>query len=313
MPTTVRTAAASLRVLLAQAIDYAGLYPPASLDMRAGVANYERYLNHPQHWALGRFVLAASELPEFLKARQELREREGAAASESWGLSAILSANFSQELAQVAEFNRMAPGAVVDSVEVRVSTPEELELVRKHRPSDTALFFEIAPERTDELLPLISREGGHAKLRTGGVVPEAFPSIAMVAGFLARCAELGLPFKATAGLHHPLRCMAPLTYEEGSARHTMCGFLNLFTAAAIAWHAREAASPAPLAAIPACLSDPERAHWHFGEDGMTWSGDATQARFGLDALVEMRARFALSFGSCSFEEPIDELRGLALL
>ena len=313
MSTTVRTTAASLRALLAQAIDYAGLYPPASLDMRSSVANYERYLNHPQHWALGRFVLPATDLEEFVKARQELREREGAAASESWELSAILSANFSQELEQVADFNRMAPGAVVDSIEVRVSTPEELELVRKHQPPDTALFFEIAPERADELLPRISRDGGNAKLRTGGVTPEAFPSAATVAGFLARCAELGVPFKATAGLHHPLRCMAPLTYEEGSARHTMCGFLNLFTAAAIAWHARQAASPAPLTALPECLADPEGAHWHFGEVAMTWTGDTTQARFGLDALVELRARFALSFGSCSFEEPIDELRGLALL
>ena len=97
-------------------IDYAGLFAPASLDMAASVNNYARYLNHPQRWALGRFVLPVARLDEFMNAREN-------AAPEPWHLSGIISANIVADLAVVDEFNRKAPGAVIDSVEVRVCEP----------------------------------------------------------------------------------------------------------------------------------------------------------------------------------------------
>jgi hypothetical protein len=317
MSTTVRSTAASLRVLLARSVDYAGLFAPASLDMSAAVGDYASYLHHPQRWALGRFVLPVSRLDEFLSARAGLRTasqadaREGG-VSEPWQLSAILSANFASDLAQVKDFNRKASGAAIDSIEARISKTEQMELIREHRPAGTTAFFEIAPERADELLPWIGRNGGCAKLRTGGVEAGAFPAMKTIAGFLARCAELGVPFKATAGLHHALRCLAPLTYEANSARTMMCGFLNLFTAAAIAWSARQSGSPVLRAALAACLADPERAHWHFADDALTWSGEPP-FRIERDTLGLARSNFALSFGSCSFQEPIDELHALELL
>ncbi len=111
-------------------------------------------------------------------------------------------------------------GAVIDSVEVRVRNLDEIDLVRKHLPPGTTVLFEISPEQADEFLPILRHIGGCAKLRTGGVVEEAFPAVEQIAGFIARCAELGVPFKATAGLHHPLRCIRPLTYEPNSPRGT---------------------------------------------------------------------------------------------
>src|SRR6266496_109955 len=72
MSTAVRSIAASLRTLLAGALDYAGLYPPASLTMVQSVANYAHYLHHPHSWLLGRFVLPASRLDEFLAARERV-------------------------------------------------------------------------------------------------------------------------------------------------------------------------------------------------------------------------------------------------
>jgi len=323
MSTSVRSTAASLRVFLERIVDYAGLFPPASLDMRSSVDNYARYLRHPQGWALGRFVLPVSRLEEFRSARES-------AAAGPWRLSGIVSASMVSDLAAADAFNRKACGAVIDSVEVRVSKPEEIELVRKHQPAGTTVFFEIAPESADErfpddLLSTLSRVGGCAKLRTGGVVAEAFPAVETIALFLARCAELGVPFKATAGLHHPLRCTRPLTYAADSPRGAMYGFLNLFTAAAIAWSARRSGGgavgrsavrrhlPAGRAMLATCLADPERANWHFGEDALTWSGDQPPVRIQLDALGAVRSNFALSFGSCSFEEPIQEMRELDLL
>ena len=330
MSTAVRSTPAALRVFLERSIDYAGLFAPASLDMRSSVHNYSRYLLHPQGWALGRFVLPLARLDEFLSARQ-------GADSGPWHLSAIVpsgvASDLVSDLAAVDAFNRLSCGAGIDSVELRVSTPEEIELVRKHRPPDTTVFFELAPESADDLLPddlllTLGRVGGCAKLRTGGVTAEAFPSVETIAGFLARCSELGLPFKATAGLHHPLRCTRPFTYAADSPRGTMHGFLNLFTAAAIAWEARRQRPerhrlprtrrqavgwPPPRAMLATCLADPERANWHFGDDALTWSGDRQPVRIELDTLREVRSNFALSFGSCSFEEPIQEMRELDLL
>jgi hypothetical protein len=306
MTTPIRTAAASLQVFLKGIIDYAGLFAPASLDMMTSVNNYSRYLIDPQRWALGRFVLPVSRLDEFLNAQENV-------AADPWQLSGIISANIEADLAVVDEFNRKAPGAVIDSVEVRVCTQAEIELVRKYQPSGTTALYEITPEQAGEFLPILLHVGGYAKLRTGGVVKEAFPAVEQIAGFVAQCAELGVPFKATAGLHHPMRCVRPLTYEPNSREGMMHGFLNLFTAAAIAWSAVRAGGVVPRAAVAACLADEERANWHFGEDALTWSGGDEPLRVDLEGLRLMRSKLALSFGSCSFEEPLQDLRVLDIL
>lgn len=306
MPTSVRNPAAPLRVFLERSIDYAGLFPPASLDMTAAVGNYARYRDAPERWALGRFVLPAARLDEFLNAQRNI-------AASPWQLSAIISANIDAELASVAEFNRKAPGAVIDTVEVKIRGSREIDLVRKHQPPRTTVFFEFAPEQAAELLPILKGVGACAKLRTGGVAAEAFPTLDQVAAFIASCAESRVPFKATAGLHHPLRSFRPLGYEPDSPQAMMHGFLNLFTAAAIAWTTVRSGKPAPRAALAACLADRERANWHFGEDAMTWSGEPEPVRIDVRTLRSMRAEFALSFGSCSFEEPLQELREFELL
>jgi hypothetical protein len=306
MPAPVRTAAASLRVLLDGMIDYAGLFPPASLDMKTCVQNCRRYRNTPEQWALGRFVLPVGRLDEFLIARRD-------APLDRWRLSGIVSTDIATDLSAVEEFNRKASNAVMDSLEVRVRCKEDILLAAQHLPPGAMAFFEIAPERAAELLPVVREVGGSAKLRTGGVVAEAFPTVEQIAGFIAVCAELGVPFKATAGLHHPMRSVRPLTYEPDSRAERMHGFLNLFTSAAIAWSAARAGRDAGRTTLATCLADEERANWHFDEDALTWSGENEPRRMDLKALRATRTEFALSFGSCSFEEPLADLHELDLL
>ncbi len=202
---------------------------------------------------------------------------------------------------------------MIDSVEVRVRGLDEIDVVRNHRPRGVTAFYEISPQHADELLPILRHIGGSAKLRTGGVVEDAFPAVEQIAGFIARCAELGVPFKATAGLHHPLRCIRPLTYAPDSREATMHGFLNLFTAAAVAWSAVCSGEAVSRALLATCLGDGDRADWHFDEDGVTWSGGEEPIRIGVETLRSMRSRLALSFGSCSFEEPLCEMREIDLL
>lgn len=306
MSTPVRSTAASLRVFLERIIDYAGLFPPASLDMMTSMHNYARYLNDSQRWALGRFVLPVARLDEFATERQNIH-------SDAWQLSAIVSAKIEEDLTAVAEFNRKNCGGVIDSVEVRVRDLDEVDLVRSSLASGIAALYEVSPEQAEELLPILRHIGGYAKLRTGGVVEEAFPAVEKIAGFIARCAELGVPFKTTAGLHHPLRCVRSLTYEPDSNEAPMHGFINLFTAAAIAWSAVRSGGPVSCETLATCLADTERADWHFGEEALTWSGGGEPIRIGLEALRSMRSEFALSFGSCSFEEPLSEMREIGLL
>ncbi len=147
------------------------------------------------------------------------------------------------------------------------------------------------------LLPELKRRGLRAKIRTGGLTADAFPSTETVAAFIRACKAEGVPFKATAGLHHPLRCVRPLTYEPNAPTGPMHGFINVFLAAALPDLAEE------------ILRETDARSFFFGDDGASWRG----YHVDVDALVTMRRTFALSFGSCSFEEPIDDLKELEWL
>ncbi len=142
-----------------------------------------------------------------------------------------------------------------------------------------------------------------AKVRTGGVVPEAIPDPADLARFIAACATAGVPWKATAGLHHPVRGERALTYEPGGPRAVMHGFLNVFAAAAFA------RAGAALADLEAVLREEEASAFRLDEDGLAWR----HLRVSADDVLEARRDFATSFGSCSFAEPVADLRALGVL
>ncbi len=106
-----------------------------------------------------------------------------------------------------------------------------------------------------------------------------------------------VPFKVTAGLHHPLRCIRPLTYEPNAPAGTMNGFLNVFIAAAL-----------PQFAEKILVEENPRAFAF--DDGGAWWRDR---RITIDELTRMRKHVAISFGSCSFEEPLADLREIGWL
>ncbi|MEK6702612.1 MAG: hypothetical protein AABZ53_10130, partial [Planctomycetota bacterium] len=131
-----------------------------------------------------------------------------------------------------------------------------------------------------------------------------FPSTAEIAEFVNACRRAEVPFKATAGLHHPMRGAAPLTYEAGAATCVMHGFLNLFVASAFAFtHKLEPTM------IRACLEESDAAAFIFTDEGLSWKRhviDVTQ-------IARVREVFALSFGSCSFDDPVAELKKLGVM
>ena len=136
----------------------------------------------------------------------------------------------------MTSFNRSHAGrAVVDAVELKAGSAEDADAALEALPAGLAAFVEVPlGDELGAILAVLRRRGASAKARTGGVVPDAIPDPADVARFLAACASAGVPFKATAGLHHPVRAEQALTYEPGSPRATMHGFLNVFAAAAFA-------------------------------------------------------------------------------
>ena len=76
------------------------------------------------------------------------------------------------------------------------------------------------------------------KIRCGGAI---VPSVEHLAFFIARCRESRLAWKATAGLHHPLR------HRDPASQAMMHGFLNVFLAGVFAH--MQALDEAQLAAL----------------------------------------------------------------
>jgi hypothetical protein len=289
----------SIRLLLHNAIDYAGLFPPAALGMAEAVRNYASYRNDLNNWALGRFIVPVARLREF--------EEEALkwASDGFWKISVLGGPNMSLEQKIIAEFNAKHTGRfVIDTVEVKAATPDEIQVLISSVSPSLHLFVEIPI--ADDPTPLLATLQGtkfRAKVRTGGVTAEVFPRSDHLARFIWTCAQMRVAFKATAGLHHPLRAVYPLTYKPGSETGTMYGYLNVLLAAVCA---RQGMDQEELVRL---LEEESVDAFEFEDTGVSWRAH----HFTNDMLRETREHFFLSFGSCSFREPMDELTKLRLL
>jgi hypothetical protein len=174
--------------------------------------------------------------------------------------------------------------------------PAAVETLETKLPRRLSLptYCEAPPERI---------EGAFAKVRTGGLTPEAIPATGDLADFLLSAAARRLPFKASAGLHHPVRAEHPLTYAADAPHAVMHGFLNVFAAGAFAWHGME------RGALLEILEERDVRAFEFGRDELRFRGRGLP----VEQIRAARWDFAHSFGSCSFEEPVADLRRLGLL
>lgn len=298
---------ATIRALLRGAIDYAGLFPPAQLDMAGAVERFAEYRAGPDAWALGRFIVTSGRLDEFEGAAAALLPRE--LDAEPWPIAMLSGRDPAHDAELIFNFNerhaKSAPGrAVIDTLESRAGDLEELELRVRSAPAGVTVYVEL-PWDLDpaDSIAALSNLDARAKIRTGGTTADAFPPPAAVARFIRLCVDQAVPFKATAGLHHPLRAEHPLTYEADSAQGTMYGHLNVLIAAALADQGLS------LEELEAVLVERDVSTFTFDDEGVRWRN------FHADrATIErVRSRVAISFGSCSFTEPLEDLRALGLL
>ncbi|HEX8248116.1 MAG TPA: hypothetical protein VF599_08095 [Pyrinomonadaceae bacterium] len=295
----------SVRALLAGIVDYAGLFPPSALSMPEAVINYATYKNSNYSWMLGRFVVPVSRLGEFTESAKDFFTRGG--QQDAWKLSVLASEDIYETVRLVEDFNaEYAPYAECDALEIKADSASIIGEYAEAIPPQFTNYFEIPIVGKDfgEMVVALAMTKQRAKLRTGGTTPEAFPRPDEITRFIRTCSAANVPFKATAGLHHPVRCQKSLTYEKNAPVGMMYGFLNVFLAAAFA---RQGFKPSLLNEL---LEDEWAESFIFDSHGVWWR----QEHFLSTAYLKLlRERGAISFGSCSFEEPITDLQDLEIL
>ena len=296
----------SVAALLSNIVDYAGLFPPAKLDMETTVQNYARFLDGPHAWLLERLVVPAARLEEF--------EREAAALlptgddDEPWQLVGLTrpagDSELERDLEAIERFNathrdRAHGLALIDVIEMKAGSAGEIDRALDEVPDELFPFFEISVDIDPRgmIAALVGGDAG-AKIRMGGETPEMHPAPEHVARFLAGCAAADVPVKMTAGLHDPLRHHA----EAVGAKQY--GFLNVFIAAALAIN-----QEVPEDELMRVLTAETMDDFEFEHDALRIG----TRRLSADELDDARLAFSVSFGSCSFDEPIDGLKSLGLI
>jgi hypothetical protein len=307
---------ASLRALLTELIDYAGLFPPARLPLDQAIRNYARYRQGTDAWMLGRFIVPAARLEDLEPYHDELFRASPPFAFSVLGrgggsLTEFLG-NLRHDLRDIAAFRkRHGERVTVDVLETRLphdlidpSQPESaLNLFKTARVFPVVFVFPFceAPGGPEELLEQIARMPGERigfKLRCGGLETSAFPSSERVSAVLQGCFDAGVPFKATAGLHHPL----PRIDTAVPAR--MHGFVNVFLAGALAFSRHLTTDQ-----LRRLLEDDQVNHFSFTNKLASWQ----KHRATTAEIASARRNFVRSFGSCSFDEPREDLRKLGWL
>jgi hypothetical protein len=278
--------------LLKDMVDYAGLYPPAGLDMHTAVRKYLEYGHGPRRKALGRFVVDLDRFPYLWDAAGDytrgLRLSVIALADADWA-----------ELQGLIE-----KGYAIEAVEIKTSDPKEIERIAKRLPAGLTAYFEAPVNGVSApTLDAIAAVEARIKIRMGGPAAGAIPSPQATADMLAEIARRRLVFKATAGLHHPVRGRHPLMGSPESPTAVMHGFMNLACAAAVLHFGGEAEEAREA------LEEEWPGAWQVTGEAIAWQQDSWNA----DELREVRQKFFAGFGSCSFEEPMQELEALGWL
>lgn len=317
---------ASLNAFMHGLIDYAGLFPPSGLDMKPAFENFLSYRNSADAAMLSAFVIPAARLSGLDGFTSEIKSYKhkpvhfsilaGGGETASDCLSAVEKA-----MEQIHRFYELHSSGVQAAVmEIRLPNPlpeknELSELLTKirsltnsHIPNAVDIFFEPVRDEnwnqyTETLTGLLAElkddNSGKTgfKLRCGGVEAHMFPTIEQAARALHLCVSRDVAFKATAGLHHPVR-----HFNDG-VNCRMHGFLNVFGSAILGkthqW---------PEETYRKMLGDEQASNFIFTDAGFSW-GDAET---GIDHITKIRTELATSYGSCSFMEPLEDLEALGL-
>ncbi|MBT6870426.1 MAG: hypothetical protein HOA66_03105 [Candidatus Marinimicrobia bacterium] len=301
----------SLYNLLDKMIDYAGLFPPAKLAIEPSLKNYAEYIKSTDKWMMSRFIVPVSRLDEISTELMEVY-------SEEFPLSlSLISGDICNEIDSVNQFlNTHGNSSIFMGYESRISDLSTFsqrlldihQLCNNHNYNFNS-FYEVAPSDNwlNEMKEAVSQisifnsenntEAGF-KLRCGGVAAHMFPSAENIAHAILACRDAHLPMKFTAGLHHPIR-----HYNE-SVKTKMYGFFNIFIGGMIAHKFN-----LKIDELITILSDEDNENFTFDENTLCWKNYS----ISNTEIQTYRQDSFISYGSCSFNEPREDLQQLGLL
>jgi hypothetical protein len=302
--------AASLKALLAHSIDYAGMFPPCSLGLESALRKQAEYVRSPDAWMLGAFVLS---IEQFNATKQLLSQfdaqhplRVAALGPKTARADAFLDALEDADTAIRSLSRHNVDLISISHLEMFLPNDVDVASLKEAKSilGDLSIFWEAPPDRAGQSIALLAEFNSDAdlatfgfKLRTGGVTADAFPTSMQIAKALVTPATHQLPIKFTAGLHHPLR-----QYRE-EVQTKMQGFLNVLGAAVLAAEHRWDTNQTAI-----MLEDENVDSFSFTDDFFAWR------EWRIDTKrLEYRRKFVVSFGSCSFDEPREDLRALGFL
>ena len=281
----------ALRTALRGLFDYAGLFPPAELALPDALARYRQYATGQHADSLACFVVGFSHLADLAAAHPE-------AAPVPLSIAGAFDAPW-HELQGL-----LRAGLRIQMIEVKVASPQQVRAIQQELPNSITAYYEVSFDTLKiDLLAAIAHTSGRAKLRMGGTTAEAFPDPLTVAEALHMLATHKLRFKATAGLHHPLRSLQPLTYQQNGPHGRMHGFVNLLSAAALVHFAGTARDAQNI------LMEEDPKAFAVTQNYIQWHNH----RWSTAQLQDVRRSFLIRIGSCSFTEPMDELEALGWL
>ncbi len=297
---------AALRALLANTIDYAGLFPPAGLALEPALRNQAAYLRDDDVWMLGTFVLPIAKFEEatsFLKHfTPQHRLRISALVAKSDNATSFM-ASLEEGAEAIRLFNQRHDHAgAVTQIELALPTQPGVHLAEATtvlEDLNLPTFWEAAPDDAERTIGFLAeRAPGFGtvgfKLRTGGVIASAFPSSIQLARALIAAVNQQVPIKFTAGLHHPIRKF------HQSVQAKMHGFLNVLGAGVLAaeheWDVQQTAR---------MLEDEDATDFIFDRNSFTWNTWSVSAE-----QIAVHRKIVTSLGSCSFDEPRADLRDL---
>jgi hypothetical protein len=302
----------ALQALLEHSIDYAGMFPPCSLDLEPALQNQAQYIRDPNAWMLGAFVLPVEKFDAAV-GNLSLFDQEHPLFISALGAKTANVSEFIAALEIAADKIRWFSAQHGDLLSIRqleMALPHNVDLrsLAKARSALEGLklqaFWETSVYSAGEAIPLLAEHNSMAgarsfgyKLRTGGVTADAFPASPQIARALAAAAKQHVPIKFTAGLHHPIRQF------RDEVKTKMHGFLNVLGAAVLAaeyqWDEEQTSK---------MLEDENAASFSFSDDSFAWR----EWKIATDQ-IKARRKLVTSFGSCSFDEPREDLRALKLL
>ena len=300
--------AASLRALLGRSIDYAGMFPPCSLELEPAIKNQAEYARSADSWMLSAFVLPVPKFGDADPLTSQFDKQHPLRIS-ALGPKTESAKDFLGELQNIAAAIGSFQKQHVDRVsvaQIEMVLPADVDLQGLSRAAvllvelKVQAFWETPAESAEQTITLLARAKqpmfGY-KLRTGGVTADAFPSSVQIARGILASTKHHVPIKFTAGLHHPIRQFRDEVKTE------MHGFLNVLGAGVLsAEHQWDEAQTVDM------LEDQTAKSFEFHDTVFAWR----DWEITLDR-IKARRKFVTSFGSCSFDEPREDLRALTFV